>query len=130
MISFSRRQLAHYAVEEILAKQHPAVLAKRLAAALIASGRGKEVEMLLSDIDQELEDRGLVAQARVISARQLSDDLQRELAAKIKELADVKEVVATHKVDKDVLGGFRVETANHAWDKTSRRMLMRLKEDK
>ena len=128
MISFSRRQLAHYAVEKMLAKQRLAVLAEHLAAALISSGKDKEVELLLSDIDQELEDRGLVARARVTSASQLSDSLRQELSAKIKKMISVKEVVTTHEVDKKALGGLRIETANHAWDKTVRKMLADIRE--
>lgn len=129
MISFSRRQLARYAVEEMMAGKRLSVLTENLAAALIASGRRKEVELLLSDIDQELEDRGLVARAHITSARQLSAELQHELSAKIKKMAGVKDVVITHDIDEKVLGGFRVETANHSWDKTVARQLTAIKEN-
>lgn len=128
MISFSRRQLANYAVEQLLAKQSPAKLARHLAAALIASRKQKDVELLLLDIDQELEDRGLVAKAQVTASHELSANLHKELSSAIKKATGVKEVVLSEAIDKDVLGGLKIETANHTWDKTLRRMLMNIKE--
>src|SRR4051812_31924528 len=107
----------------MLSGRQSAALAERLAAALIVSKKTKEAELLLSDIDRELEDRGLVAQAHVTSAHELSDDLRRELVAKIKEITKVKEVITSNNVDKEVLGGARVETANHTWDNTARKIL-------
>ncbi len=127
-MNFSRRQLARYAVEQMLAGKQSANIAEHLAAALIASKKIKEAELLLLDIDQELEDHGLIARARVTSARELSDSLRGELISQIKKLTGVKEVVISNDVDEAVLGGVRIETANHGWDKTTRKMLMDIKE--
>lgn len=128
MTGFSRRQLARYAVDELLAKCQTAALAKRLAAALAASGRAKEIDLLLSDIDKELEDRGLVARTRLTSARPLSANLRNELIAKLKKTLAIKEITLEQQLDKTVIGGLKIETANHSWDKTTKRLLMQLKE--
>lgn len=128
MINFSRRQLARYAVAQMTSGQSPSLLARRLAAALIVSKKTKEAEMLLSDIDQELEDRGVIARASITSAHELSESLRRELAAEVKKLTGVKQVITSQNVDRDVLGGIRIETANHAWDKTARKSLRDIQE--
>ena len=128
MISYSRRQLAQYTVDEIVAGR-PVDLAAHLAAALIASGRRKEVELLLADIDEELENRGLLARAQLTSAHPLSLKLKEEISAQLKRMTGVKEVVMQEEVDKSVIGGFRIETASRSWDKTTRRMLMNLREN-
>ena len=130
MSGFSRRQLAKFAVDEIVAKRPIADLSARLAAALVAGGRQKEVELLLSDIDQELEERGLVASALLTSARPLSTKLKQELSSRLRKLTGVKDVIMQEQIDKSVIGGFRVETASRSWDKTIRRTLMRLKEQR
>lgn len=123
MISISRRQLADYAVEELLAGRQPAKLASRLAAVLIETGRRGQVDLLLSDIDQQLEDRGLVAKARATVVYPLEAKLKAKLAEVVKKATGAKQVVLVEQLDKDMLGGIRIETANHTWDKTARREL-------
>lgn len=123
MTSFSRRELANFAVEEILAGKSTADLAKSLAAALLVSKKQKQWQLLLSDIDQQLEDRGLLGKARVTSAHKLSNKLQTELETKLKKSVDLKDVVIIEEIDKSVIGGLKVETANHSWDNTIIRQL-------
>ncbi len=129
MSSFSRRQLAHYAVEKMLEKSQLEDLAAQLAAALIATGRQRDLDLLLADIDQELEDRGLLAKAYITSAYPLSAKLRQDLKSAVKKLTGSKDVIIEHQLDKDVIGGIKVETANHSWDKTLRRKLMDIKEN-
>ncbi len=128
MINFSRRQLAKYAVNQMLAGQSTASLAKQLAAALLAARRQREAELFLADIDQEMEDRGLLAKARVTTAQPLSKALRQEIAKLIKQQAAVKETILVEEIDKAVIGGIKIETANHAWDKTLKRTLADIKE--
>ena len=123
MTRFSRRQLANYAVEALLADQKPSALAKHLAAGLITAGRQKEIGLLLSDIELEFEDRGLQTQARVTSAHSLTDKLKSEIEREIKKMTDSEEVIISAKVDKSVVGGVKIETANHTWDRTFKRTL-------
>lgn len=128
MTNFSRRRLAKYAVEQIQAGHPPSIVAKQLAASMIASGKAKDHELLISDIQQEFEDRGLVANARVTSAHKLSDGQLKRLVFDIKKITGVKDVNLDQRFDKDVLGGFKLETANHAWDKTTAKILKTIKE--
>lgn len=127
MSSFSRRQLAHYAVERLLDGESPATLSKHLSAALTAAKKQKEADLLLNDIAHELESRGLLARATVTSASRLSPTLRKQLINKIEKAAKVREVVLTENIDEDVIGGIKVETANHSWDNTLVRRLADIK---
>ena len=129
MTGYSRRQLAQYAVNELVSNRSIADLSAHLAAALAASGRQKEIELLLADIDQELEQRGLLARAQLTSAYPLSSKLKQEIQVRLKKVTGVKEVVLQEQIDKSTIGGFKVETASRSWDKTVRRTLAGLKEN-
>lgn len=127
MAAFSRRQLASYAVDQIVDGQSPADISKRLAAALIVSKRQKDAELLLGDIAEQLETRGLLTEAAVTSAKALSSSLLAQLAKQIKQATGTAEVTLKEQIDPTVIGGFRVETANRTWDKTLSRQLAAIK---
>ena len=127
MASFSRRQLARYAVDELLAKNSPADIANHLAAALITAKKQKEADLLLDDVAEQLESRGLLARAIVTSANKLSSELKERLGKQIKDAAQVKELSLREQIDPDVIGGVRIETASHTWDRTIARKLSEIK---
>lgn len=127
MINLSRRQLAHFAVEQLISGQSLQKVSKQLAAVLVATNKRKEAELLLNDIAQELESRGLIANAIVTTATPLPGGLRTELRAQIEKAAKVNRAVIDEEISKDVIGGFKVETANHTWDKTIARRLADIK---
>ena len=128
MINFSRRQLAKFAVDEMAKKSSISDISIHIAAVLILSGRKKEIELLIADIEQQLEDRGLLVRARITSAFPLSEELNQEISSQLKKLADVEEVVLVSLIDRGVLGGIKIETTNRTWDKTIKRQLNSIKE--
>lgn len=127
MNNFSRRQLANFAVEQLLDGKKPSLISRQLAAALIADKRVKETQLLIDDIAEELERRGLLAKVTVTSATKLSANLKASLSAQIKRAAKVTEVSLNEQVDNSVIGGIKVETSAHAWDKTIARRLSEIK---
>lgn len=128
MINLSRRRLAGYAAEQLLQKRPSRQLAKELAAALVVSRRAGQTELLADDIAWELESRGQIANVQVTAARRLSDQLRRQVAAYVKQVAKVKQVVINEQIDESVIGGLRIETAAHGWDTTIKRQLTDIKE--
>ncbi len=128
MINMSRRQLARYAVEQIESGKTLEAVASRLVAAMSAAGKSKDYKLLISDIEQEFEERGLIANAKITSAHPFSESFKKQLANEIKKITHVKDVTIDQEVDKDVLGGFKIETANHAWDKTTAKLINTIKE--
>jgi F-type H+-transporting ATPase subunit delta len=128
MIKLSRRALAAYAVEQLQAGKSVSGIAKRLAAGLKESGKANEVEFLINDVIWQLEQSQQLAIGKVTSAHSLSDQLKQALKLELKKITGAKEVSLREKVDKSVLGGLRVETAEHVWDDTVSRKLAELKE--
>lgn len=129
MAKLSRRLLAVYGADQLLANKKPALVAKELAAELVASHRQNQAELLADDIAWELERRGKVANAQVTSARALSEAVRMQITAHIKKAVGVDEVILDEQIDQSVIGGVRIDTAGHSWDKTLRRKLMQLQEE-
>lgn len=128
MAKLSRRVLAIYGAEQLLADKNPGKVAKQLASVLVASRRQNQAEQLVDDIAWELEKRGRMANAQVTSARALSETLRKQINAHIKAAAKVQQVILNEVVDESVIGGLKIDTAAHSWDKTLRRKLTQIRE--
>lgn len=128
MIRVSRRALAGYAADQLLAGKAVPALAAEMAAALQVADKLKEVDLLLSDITWELERRGALVNADVISARPIPEKLLAELKSHLRQATGAKRIKLHQKVDKTVLGGLKIETANRTWDETVRRKITDLRE--
>jgi F0F1-type ATP synthase delta subunit len=124
----SRRQLADYAANQLLDGAGSEKIARQLAAVLTETKRTHEAELLSKDIAWELERRGKVASANITSATPLSETLRSELTKFIKDTANVDEVNLQENIDKSVLGGLKIETAIHSWNKTVATKLRNIRE--
>lgn len=124
----SRRLLARYAVNQLLAGKSARRIAKELAAVIIESKRTLEPEFLVGDIAWELERRKELAVGNVISARALDDKVRTELEQQIKKAIGVKEVLLNEMQDEQLIGGVRIETASRVWDFSVARKLSQLRE--
>jgi len=69
-----------------------------------------------------------MANAQVTSAHVLSDALRQQITARIKAAASVQQVILNEVVDQSVIGGLKIDTAAHSWDKTLRRKLTQIRE--
>jgi F-type H+-transporting ATPase subunit delta len=128
MQKLSRRQLAKYAADQLLAGQPVRKLAAQLAAVLSATKRGGQAPQLAEDIAFELESRGALATATITSAHPLSEQLSTELEKFIKHQTGARAVAATQAIDPAVIGGVRIDTASRSWDQTIRRRLTDIRE--
>lgn len=128
MSNLSRRQLAVYAADQLLASKRVANIAKELAAVLVNSRRANQAELLAQDIAWELEHRGEVANAIITTAHELSEQLRKQIGSFVKQSAKVNQVIINENLDKSVIGGVRIETAAHSWDKTLSRKLTEVRE--
>lgn len=128
MSSMSRRALARYATERLIAGEPASEIAASLAAAVVESGLNNEIEFLLGDIAWELERKGELASGVVTSARPLSQELESQLISQIKKAAGTRAAAMEKVVDKSVIGGVRIETSGRVWDYTTARKLARLRE--
>jgi F0F1-type ATP synthase delta subunit len=126
--SLSRRQLAEYAATQLLKGANTKEVAARLAAVLKETKRVHEAELLARDIAWELETRGKIATANVTSASPLSESLRADIIEFIKNAGKTNEVSLEENIDKSVLGGVKIETAVHLWDKTLSTKLRNIRE--
>lgn len=123
----SRRSLSRYAADQLLAGISAKAVAQHLAATLIASRRQKDAQLLLDDINYELQSRGRITSATITSAYPLSASLKKEVATLVKKLTRVRQVILAEQIDKAVIGGMRIQTAESTWDKTVSAELNKLK---
>jgi F0F1-type ATP synthase delta subunit len=128
MAALSRRQLAVYAADSLLADRRVGSVAKELAAVLVNSRRANQAELLAQDIAWELERRGEAANATVTTAHELSEALCKQISDFVKKSARVKQVIINKNLDESVIGGARIDTAAHSWDKTLSRKLTEVRE--
>jgi F-type H+-transporting ATPase subunit delta len=128
MQKLSRRTLARYAADQLLANQSPKKVAEQLGAVLVASKRAGQAGQLIEDIAYELENRGVMALAEIASATKLDDKLKAELEKFIKKAAAVDQVEIEERVDESLIGGVRIETAKRSFDQTIKRRLTDIRE--
>lgn len=126
-VRVSRRKIASYYADELLAGKTD--IATRLAALLLDTGRVRELDLIVRDIEDALEARGVVV-ADVASAHTLSQATQKDITAFLKKQSDAKEVHLRVNVDQALLGGVRINVPGRELDTTLRRKLTLLKASK
>jgi len=128
MINISRRSLAKFAADQLLIGQPLHKTAKELAAVLIETNKTKDSELLAQDVAYELERRGKLAEARIVSATALGEALRQELKRFIQQTTKVDHVRLNEHVDKALIGGVYIETATAAWDRSIAKQLTDIRE--
>lgn len=121
----SRRKIAEYTADKLMAGEKPAKVMKEVAAYLTEAGRTREQELLVRDIEDALARRGVTV-ANVASARPLSSVMKKEITV----LVGGSSLQLRETVDPELLGGVRIDLPGKRFDGTLRRKLMALKEAK
>ena len=130
MNKLSRRQLASYAVEQMLAGAPPRRVSERLVAELQYSGRRREAHLLVDDIYATLESRGILSRADVSSAHPMNSALKSKVERFIKAFTGANEVQIHENTDKELIGGLKIETPGFSWDNTVKTRLKKLVNNK
>lgn len=116
----SRRSIAAYAAERLI--QGDVSVVDELAALLVTERREREVDLLVRDIEEQLERRGLVV-VKVETARTLDMVLRRQIEA----MFPGKTVQLHEVVRPDIIGGCRITTPRQMLDGTLAGKLTALK---
>lgn len=124
----SRRKLAEYSADQLLAGKKEAVL-QELAAYLIEKKRVSELELIVRDIEAALLARG-TAIADVVTARKLTAETQAQIEKFVASQHPGVTVQLRTRVEPDVLGGAKIGLAGEELDGTIRRKLTTLKASK
>lgn len=122
----SRRLLATYATEQIIAGADKTTLINQLAGYLVENRRTKEVDLIVRDIEAALAERGTVV-AHVSSARPLSDKSLESVRSIIGSIGSAKSVQLRSSVVPGLLGGVVIEVPGGEFDGSLRRRLNVLK---
>ena len=127
----SRRKLAKYAAEQILAG-NDAVL-EEIAGLLIYEKHEREVDLLVRDIEAELAENGEIV-ASVESARALDDNTRRKIEQFLATAASSKnskpKVSLRESIDLTLIGGFKLQTPTATLDATVSKKLNDLRAKK
>jgi F-type H+-transporting ATPase subunit delta len=119
----SRRKIAQYAAERLV--DGGADIVKQVAAMLVAEGRQRELDLIVRDIYDALESKGVVV-ATVSSAHGLSDQLKQA----VQKMVGADRVIIREQINKDLIGGVKIETANKRYDGTVKYKLSELRAQK
>ena len=118
----SRRKMAAFVADKLEAGASPSEALREVAAYLQDTGRTREQELLVRDIEEEMASRGIVV-ADVVSARPLDESIK----AQIKTMTGAKTLQLRQSIDESVLGGIRVDIPGKRFDGTIRHKLNALK---
>jgi F-type H+-transporting ATPase subunit delta len=118
----SRRKIAAYAADELLAGKPVSKVLAQVAAYLVTTRRTRESELLVRDIEYACMERGVVA-TDVASAHALTPALRTQ----IEKLVDADKVQLRETIDPALLGGVRIDIPGKRFDGTLQRKITALK---
>jgi len=122
----SRRTLATYVADRLIAGDAPAGVVMQLAAYLVESRRTKELGLIVRDVAYFLAEKGTV-HATITSAFDLSAETQKAIEAFIKEETGGTTVSFDTLIDPTVLGGVKISLPGRELDQTVAHQLTVLK---
>lgn len=122
----SRRDLAKYAAAHLASGKAASTIARQLAAYLMESGRTKELNLVVRDIQFYLAEEGHIA-GKVTSAHELTAATLKELESYAKQQTGAKHISLDTEIDESVIGGVKLEIPGHVLDTTVARHLTILK---
>ena len=125
----SRRRLADYVADQLVAGGEREKILAELGAYLIETRRTKEADLIALDVETALARRGQVV-ADVASARELSASVRQQIQAFIDREHPNSTISLRETVDPSLIGGVKVAFAGRELDETVRYKLQTLKASK
>lgn len=123
MQTLSRRKLATYIASELINGAAVKPLLQKAASYLVEHKQVGQAELLVRDLEAILaRDHGVVL-AQVISARELSAALLKNIEQFVKSSESAKQVEVATSVDPSLLGGVIIRTPRAELDTTVRKQL-------
>lgn len=122
----SRRRIAEYVANGLIAGTSKTTLLQQLAGYLVESRRTKELELIVHDIEHFLAEQGYVT-ATVTSAFDLTTDAKKAIEAFVKSKTDASQVSLAAYVDPKVLGGVKISLPGREINQTVAHQLTVLK---
>ena len=126
MRKLSRRALAHYVADALMAGTGRTKVVKQLAAFLIETRRTKERDLIIRDVQWILAEHGIV-NAKLTSAFELEAATTAAIERLIVAHTKATKVSLTRVVEPDVLGGIKITLPDSELDQTVLHQLTTLK---
>lgn len=127
----SRRKLAEYAAEQIMAGND--TIMEEIASLLVYEKRQREIELLVRDVEAELAEHGEIV-ASVESARKLDADTKQEIEKYLMSVVSANNnksrVTLKESIDPTLIGGFKLRTPTATLDATIAKKLNDLRAKK
>jgi F0F1-type ATP synthase delta subunit len=121
-VRLSRRKMAAYVADKLIAGIPVSEALREVAAYLQDSGRTREQELLVRDIEDAMAARGVVV-ADVASAH----PIDASITDKIKAMTGATSLQLRQSIDESLLGGIRVDIPGKRFDGTIRHKLNALR---
>jgi len=125
-IRLSRRKIAGYIADQVMAGVDTNDLVRSIAAFLMDSRRTNELTLVIRDIEYQLAERGVIL-ASVISAHKLSADVKKSITDMVSSQTGARSVQLQQFVDPGVIGGFKVDLPGRQLDRTVAHKLTQLR---
>jgi F-type H+-transporting ATPase subunit delta len=126
MVMISRRKLADRSAARIVKGDSKKNVLKELAAYLIDTGRVREAELIVKDIEAALAGNGLIV-ATVTSARALSTSALSNIESFVKGQYEKTEQIVLHEqIDENLISGIKLELPGKALDMSVKAKLDKL----
>lgn len=122
----SRRSVARYAGDQLLAGVAVSEIMTLLAAYLVTEKQTKHAGLIIRDIEEYVAERGHVG-ATVTSAFALSEETLSELREYIAQHTQATDISLRNEVDEKVLGGVKISLPGKELDQTIATQLTALK---
>lgn len=121
----SRRSVAHYVANQLVAGRDNELVIQQLAAYIIELGHTKDIKIYVRDIEYELSTRGIVT-ATVWSATALTEQTKKAVTELITRQTAAKTIDMREYIDKDLIGGIKIDIPGRQFDQTIARQLQTL----
>jgi F-type H+-transporting ATPase subunit delta len=128
-VKLSRRKITGYIADQLVSGSDHGDVIRQLAALLIDTGRTKELDLIVRDIEYELQRRGIVL-AQVTTAFDMSDATKRAVTELIQSYTHADHIHLRQFIEPDVLGGFKIDLPGRQRDATIARALTTLRNNK
>lgn len=122
MSKLSNKELASL-IRHLSSKVSSKKLSKDVANYLAGEGRTSDLDAIMREVARQRQEADGVTEVTATSAYPLSDNARREL----KKLLGIEKAVVNEVIDKDTIGGVRMETSETMLDLTVRNRLNQLK---
>lgn len=109
MKKYSKKEFAEAALE-LLEKYSKKEVVKLLAQEIISQKWASEIDIIVKEIGKQMLVKKSILNAEIITARELSDSIKKEITSLLKKITSAETVSLNSVIDPSIIGGFKAIT--------------------